>query len=297
MKQLIFLFLLSLGFQLQSGYAQIKQKNLYKTVAVLTSDSLAGRKAGTGYDLKTARYLEKQLTDMGYKPLYGQSGIQEFKYKTRRNADSLSSYNVVMVLKSEKPDVSSYFLIGAHHDHLGMTEQDGKTVIYRGANDNATGVASMLEIARNLHKERKQLNRHILVAAFGAEEIGLIGSKALSERIQKDSLPVHFMLNLEMTGCLNGEGEVEVIGKDTFPVEEAIQSVKNTNNLNFTYLNCRERGSDHLLFMKYCPVTVFATTGSEVYHTPKDDLSSLNFKGMKKLTEYILEFAKQQIAK
>lgn len=268
------------------GYSQINKKRLHTTIAVLSSDSLGGRAAGSGYDLKAAKYIEKQLTDMGYKPLYGNSGLVEFKYKTRKGEGT--SYNVVMVAKPQKHLTDKYILMGAHYDHLGFVEKDGKKTLYPGANDNASGIATLLELARNLNN--RKLRHNTIIAAFGAEEIGLIGSRALASQLEKDSISIKFMLNLEMTGTLDSTRAVEVLGADTFDMAAVIKNTPNPYNLNLQPTKATTHGSDHLSFFKQCPVAVFATTGAKYYHHPLDNLNSINFSGLHQLTKYIFEF-------
>ncbi|MEG0518904.1 MAG: M28 family peptidase [Bacteroidales bacterium] len=280
---LIILFLAAIPI---GGYSKINKKKLHTTIAVLSSDSLGGRASGSGYDLKAARYIEKQLTAMGYKPLYGNSGLIEFKFKTRKG--EAISYNIVMVAKPKKQLTDKYILMGAHYDHLGIVEKGGEKTLYPGANDNASGIASLLEIARNLNN--RKLHHNTIIAAFGGEEIGLVGSRALSVQLSKDSIPLKFMLNLEMTGTLDSSRNVEVLGADTFDMATVIKNTPNPAKLNLHPIKATTHTSDHFSFLQQCPVAVFATTGAKYYHHPLDNLASINLSGLHQLTTYILEF-------
>lgn len=81
-------------------------------------------------------------------------------------------------------------LPGGHHDHLGIREKDSPKVIFRGANDNASGVATLLEVARKLYQNRNKLQHHIIIAAFGTEEIGHLGSRQVFTALNRDSIPL-----------------------------------------------------------------------------------------------------------
>lgn len=286
----LFLCLL-ISLTTQAGYAKVNKKRMYQTIAVLTSDSLGGRAAGSGYDFKSARYIEKELRKTGFTPLYGENGICPFTFRKRR--DTATTCNVIMVWKNKKNPGAGYILLGAHHDHLGIRERDSSKIIFRGANDNASGVATLLEVARELYKNRNKLQHHIIIAAFGAEEIGLLGSDQVVSRLTRDSIRPAFMFNFEMTGTLDKEKNVEILGKDTFDMESVIAKVKNPKQLNLIPQPARLHASDHLWFLKQCPVAVFATTGAKYYHVPEDDISTLNFPGLAELTQYIADFAVQ----
>lgn len=275
----------------ETGYAKVSQKRMYKTIAVLTSDSLGGRAAGSGYDFKSARYIEKELRKTGFIPLYGESGICPFSFRQRR--DTATTCNVLMVWKNKRHPNAKYILLGAHHDHLGIRGKDSSKVIFRGANDNASGVATLLEVARELYKNRNKLQHHIIIAAFGAEEIGLLGSKQVLSALNRDSIPLDCMFNFEMTGTLDKEKNVEILGQDTFDMESIIDGVKNPKQLTLLLRPARLHASDHLWFVKQCPVAVFATTGAKYYHVPEDDISTLNFPGLATLTQYIAGFVLQ----
>lgn len=274
-----------------TGYARVNPKRMYKTIAVLTSDSLGGRAAGSGYDFKSARYIEKELRKTGFTPLYGKSGICPFSF--RQGRDTATTCNVLMVWKNKKHPDARYILLGAHHDHLGIREKDNSKVIFRGANDNASGVATLLEVAWELYQNRNKLQHHIIIAAFGAEEIGLLGSRQVFTALSRDSIPLECMFNFEMTGTLDQEKNVEILGQDTFDMESVIAAVKNPQQLNLLPRPARLHASDHLWFLKQCPVAVFATTGAQYYHVPEDDISTLNFPGLATLTQYIAGFVLQ----
>lgn len=277
-------------------YSQnINKNNLVESVEFLASDQMCGREPGSGYDLKAATYIEKKLSEMGYVPLFGNSGVIEFQYKSMAEKDvNIKTYNVVMTLNAKK--AGQNILIGAHYDHLGVSKYDKpfngikKGDIYNGANDNASGVATMLEIANSAKDYKNKIKHNLIFVAFGAEENMLDGSTHLSKMLKDSLVNVDFMINLEMTGSMDSSNVVMVLGEDTFDMDKYFGRVKNPDNLKIEKYKALENISDHLNFVLDCPVAVFATTDIKYYHHPKDDVELINFAGMEKLSNFVLDF-------
>lgn len=266
--------------QAQNIKFKISNRNLIHTVEILTSDSMGGRSAGSGYDLKTAQFIERELSEMGYVPLMGNSALVEFTIKK----NGVKSWNVVMTLKSALS--SKNILIGAHYDHLGIIKGE----IYRGANDNASGVASLLEIARNISLKKSHFKHNIVICAFGAEENEYAGSKELVEQFKDSNIKIDFMFNLEMLGVMSDDKILEILGDDTFDMDHYIAKTNNKYSLNIRKQKALYHGSDHYNFVGLCPVAIFATTEVRYYHHPKDDISEINFLGLGYATHYAVNF-------
>lgn len=284
---IFFLFSLTLNLFAQNYGSKVKMKNLVSTVDVLTSDEMGGRLAGSGYDLKVATYLEKELLKLGYRPLIGKSGILPFDC-----GDGKESYNVVMAIG----DCGDNLLVGAHHDHLGIAERDDlsedikKGDIFRGANDNASGVATLMEAARIVSMNKRNLKHTIIITAFGMEEGGIIGSEKLMKQFKENEIKINFMINFEMTGSMNSDNLVEVLGADTFDMRHYFERLNNYDHLRFLTYRALRHFSDHVHFYGIAPITVFATTDVKNYHHPKDTKELLNFDGLKKLTSFAVNF-------
>ena len=139
-----------------------QQERLTKHVYFLASDSLQGRGAGTIDADKAARYIVQQFEEIGVEPYFKEGFYQPFeKYGTN------TYKNIVGVIPGNDPVLKDdYIIIGAHYDHLGI--RDNK--IYNGADDNASGTATIIEMARILKSQQNSLKRSVIVVAFDAEE-------------------------------------------------------------------------------------------------------------------------------
>ncbi len=114
---------------------------------------------------------------------------------------------MVGILEGTDPKLKNEFVVlGAHYDHIGLISSENGDKIANGANDNASGTTTVLELARYFGKERTN-KRSIIFALFSAEEKGLLGSKHLAEKLKADNLDLYVMLNFEMVG-------VPMVGKD-----------------------------------------------------------------------------------
>ena len=187
-------------------------------------------------------------------------------------------------------------VIGAHYDHLGIgggrhsRARDGQDDIHNGADDNASGTAGMMELARVLSEERASLKRGILFAAFAGEELGLLGSRHYTE---EPSFPLEqtvAMINLDMIGRLR-EGKLFIGGVGSSPVfqpklEELVAGQELTLDFSFSGYG----SSDHASFVRVgIPCLFFFTGLHRDYHRPSDDWDQINPAG----EEQVLRLAYQ----
>lgn len=276
---------------------------MYATIETLCSDSLAGRRAGSGNDLRAALFLASELNTIGCTPLWHQA-LVPFSMDgaaERRGMEKVlagewhdSSYNVVMTIRSHYPDAEKV-LLGAHYDHLGLFKADKglrhKTGdMLRGANDNASGTAAVVEIARCLKPYADKFKRDLIVALFGAEEMGLVGSRHL-ERMLRDSLvTVGHMVNLEMLGRMRGD-TLLLQGEMLSPVSRVVEAVNNPDSLRIELSTRFSIGSDHFTFTsKMIPTSFFITTDISTLHTVIDTPESLDMEGMEQAVNYITRY-------
>jgi len=183
-------------------------------------------------------------------------------------------------------------IIGAHYDHLGWGEDGGSLykgvpAIHNGADDNASGVSTIIELARKLKTSTFKNNNYLFIS-FSAEEIGLIGSKSFLLEPTIDLSKVNYMINLDMVGRLNNETKnLSVGGVGTSVVfQELIKSGK-TNDLNVITKQSGMGPSDHASFyMKNIPVLFLFTGTHSDYHKPSDDSWKLNYEGMNSILNY-----------
>jgi hypothetical protein len=205
-----------------------------------------------------------------------------------------ATQNVIGFIEGSHPKLKhQYIVLGAHFDHLGLggkgtsSRMPDTIAVHNGADDNASGVASMLEIAQKLAVS--QLERSILLVAFGAEEMGLLGSRYFVDNpvVPIDSIVA--MINIDMVGRLNPERSIQVGGvKTSMESESIIDKVNTAFNFNIAKSPEGYGPSDHASFYgKNIPV-FFITTGPHTdYHTPNDKTASINFKGLVDVSKFI----------
>lgn len=203
------------------------------------------------------------------------------------------SENVVAMLTGTDENLKDeYVVVGAHFDHLGMggagsgSRAVDTVAIHNGADDNASGVATILELAQKLASE-KQHKRSIIFAAFGAEEMGLVGSKAFTQNSPVDLERVVAMFNFDMVGRLDTVNNSLSIGgtKTAKETEDILNKLNSGFQLAFF-----EEGvgpSDHASFyLQSIPVFFISTGAHSDYHTPNDDADLIHFNGLKKVADF-----------
>jgi aminopeptidase YwaD len=186
-------------------------------------------------------------------------------------------------------------VLGAHYDHLGYGEDNnsmlrtGEKAIHNGADDNASGTAALIELARIL-KNTKQKNNNYLFIAFSAEELGLNGSKFFTEHPTIDFTKVNYMINMDMVGRLNDSSQTVTIGGyGTSPQWGTLIDPNNKKNPFVIRIDSSGTGpSDHTSFYrKDIPVLFFFTGLHTDYHKPSDDADKINYIGETKIINYI----------
>lgn len=188
-------------------------------------------------------------------------------------------------------------VLGAHFDHLGYGE-DGNSrstshepMIHNGADDNASGTAALIELARKL-KNSKAKNNNYLFISFSGEELGLFGSKYFVEHPTIDLKKVDYMINMDMVGRLNDSTKVLTIGGyGTSPTWGTIFNQPEYNKQGFVYKydSSGTGPSDHTSFYrKDIPVLFYFTGLHADYHKPSDDADKINYTGELKIVEQVL---------
>jgi hypothetical protein len=175
-------------------------------------------------------------------------------------------------------------IIGAHYDHLGHGEDHNslaprEKAIHNGADDNASGTAALLELARQL--KTSKLNKYnFLFTAFSGEELGLFGSKYLALHAPVDLGSVDYMINMDMIGRLDTAKGLQIGGVGTSPAWSDVLKSATPPGLKLTYDSSGTGPSDHTSFyLKDIPVLFFFTGSHSDYHKPSDDADKINYNG------------------
>jgi len=184
-------------------------------------------------------------------------------------------------------------ILGAHYDHLGYGEDHnslftgGTPQIHNGADDNASGTAALIELAKQLKKSKLKNNNYLFIA-FSGEELGLYGSKYYTENPTVDLSKSNYMINMDMIGRLNDSTYGFTIGGyGTSPVWGEQLTAKD-KILKISFDSSGTGPSDHTSFYrKDIPVLFFFTGAHSDYHKPGDDASKINYKGELLLIKYI----------
>ncbi|ASZ10233.1 hypothetical protein CK934_04180 [Chitinophaga sp. MD30] len=188
-------------------------------------------------------------------------------------------------------------IIGAHYDHLGYGEDHNSLApndkaIHNGADDNASGTAALLELARMI-KGSKLRNNNYLFTAFSGEELGLFGSKFLTEHSPIDLKQANFMINMDMVGRLDATKGLQIGGIGTSPTWSTLLQVA-PKNLKITYDSSGTGPSDHTSFYrKEVPVLFFFTGSHADYHKPTDDADKINYEGELSIIRFIYDLIAQ----
>jgi hypothetical protein len=288
-KHIFYLIAVVVGliFARTVAYSQATlDERLQQHVYTLASDSLMGRKAGSEHARKAADYIAAQWKEIGVTPLTGESYFIPVK---------IYYCNLAAIIEGNDPIMKNeYIVVGAHYDHLGAkTSMRGDTVIYNGADDNASGVATVIELARNLKAIQSTLRRSVIVIAFDAEEIGLFGSNDFSSNPPFPVEKIRLMFSVDMVGWHKTSGYVEDTGAGTIKEGERLLL---DNSLIPDGLHVKTKkfeksmftGTDTHGFANKGIPTFAVTTGlKSPYHKPGDMAHLIDYEGMALITEHL----------
>ena len=301
-KYCILLLALTLVLQV---HAQ-KQDEMKKAVEYLASQELGGRYPATIGDTLASEFIVGELRSLKLKPIVkGKKKKGYFHDFTYGKTEKRTTHNINAVLPgTDKRLRNEYIVVGSHYDHLGLggegsgSRRPDTIAVHPGADDNASGDAVVLQLAKHFKKVRSP--RSIIFAFFGAEEQGLVGSKFFLEWMNKEdekriNLPANkknivAMVNLDMVGRMR-DNAMSVSGTGTSSGFKAI--VENLAEQTGLHVTCIADGygpSDHASFVAAEIPVLFLTTGGHMeYHTPGDVPSTLNYDGMQQTLEFTQE--------
>ena len=290
-------------------YAQ-RQDEMKKTVAFLASQELGGRFPGTAGDTLASEFILERLRGLRLKPvLKGKKKKAYYHDFTYGKTEERTTHNILAVLPGKDKQLKNeYIVVGSHYDHLGMggkgsgSRRPDTLAVHPGADDNASGDAVVLELARHFKKVGSP--RSIIFAFFGAEEQGLVGSKYFVEWMKTEdenrkNLPsdikgIVAMVNLDMVGRMRDDA-MSVAGTGTSSSFKALaENVGKQTNLKISCTADGYGASDQASFVAADIPVLFLTTGGHMeYHTPFDKPHTLNYDGMQQTLDYAKELISQ----
>jgi aminopeptidase YwaD len=207
----------------------------------------------------------------------------------------VTARNVVAMIEGSNPVLhEQYVVIGAHYDHLGMggygsgSRVPDTLAVHYGADDNASGVAGVIELARHFSSIEQLPARSLIFVAFDAEEMGLIGSRHFVREPPVDLNNITAMINFDMIGRLRENNTISIGGTGTSEESEGIlDRLAEKYPLKLTYSKEGFGPSDHAAFYsKNIPVFFISTGAHADYHTPRDNVESINAEGMLQVLEF-----------
>jgi len=264
----------------------ITRDRLLNHIEALTSEDFEGRAAGTDGGQMGASYVQQQFEALGLTP----KGTKKFRQAFKARGKKLT--NVVGMLKGYDEKLSKeYVVIGAHFDHLGIRKEK----MYPGADDNASGCATMFEIARAFSEGGKPA-RSIVFIGFDGEEIGLLGSRQFVKKPTVPKKRIVAMINLDMVG--RGEtGDVRVCGTPTSTLLKSI--VERTAprvelKLHYDFERQWRRASDHGPFGDAeIPFLYFGVVDHGDYHKPTDAADKINGPKIERIARLVYLTARE----
>ncbi len=298
MKSRLHLYVICLiSLLLVTPWQMSARRSVEEHVAFLTSDSLAGRAAGSAGELAAADYIYACLQESGV-TLLSPPGGDDF-YMAVGGNDTLHSRNIIGIVEGYDANLKNeYVVVGAHMDHLGVNTLtvDGisRRQVYRGADDNASGVAALLEMAEKVANDAFLFRRSVIFAFFGAEERGMAGSWYFLNRLFKDTSDIVMMINLDMVGRSGGENDFRIYtGVRNLELAAVIDDV----SASFPGLTPKVYptdcfASDHRSFYhKGIPVALLTSGLHRDYHTLRDTPDKLDYGQIYQISNYAYALA------
>lgn len=215
---------------------------------------------------------------------------QKIQIRTLVKTEKRSGHNVMGYIDNGS---ETTVVIGAHYDHLGYGEKGslytGEPAIHNGADDNASGTALMIELARSLQNGTAIGNNYLFIA-FSGEELGLYGSNYFVKNPLLDLESINYMINMDMVGRMEKDKGVMINGVGTSPEFDDIKHFGKSHPFRIVSSESGIGPSDHTSFyLKDIPVLHFFTGPHEDYHKPSDDANKINYGGIYQLHFFILE--------
>lgn len=294
-----YLALILLFFVLQSS-AQTKfsfedsarTNRMLHDITVLAHDSLMGREGSSVYEYKAGNYIIEEYKKCGLIPLPGaedfrQSFVMETEIVGQDTLKKLSN-NILGYIEN---NAAYTVVIGGHYDHIGwFYDKDSLLMINNGADDNASGTAAVMEMARYLSSGNLS-NYNYILACWGSEEQGLLGSNYFCSTKAYPFDKIAFYVNFDMIGRLGFKSDqLDIYGLGSSPVWKTIVPEEKYDKYTLKKFEGAVDASDHTCFYKNKIPFIYFTSGlPPVYHTPKDETPLINAQGAVLTVNYMEE--------
>ena len=271
------------------------QASISAHIDFLADEELDGRMAGSAGEAAAANYIADQFLASGLLPAgddgtYLQQFVLQGPMPQAMETENFISRNVVGFTQGTVRS-GQYIIIGAHYDSQGMggiisMDQNDEPAVHPGADDNASGIAGLLQLADHFSDTPPQKN--VLFVAFSGEELGLLGSRYFVDRMQISPDSVAAMVNMDMIGRLN-DNKLTIFGTGTSNVWDDILSSVEADSLIVTRSPSGTGASDHTSFYESeIPVLHYFTGTHENYHRATDTAEKINLQGIQRVTDHIV---------
>jgi hypothetical protein len=272
---------------------------LRQDIEYLASGALGGRRAGTPGSDSAANFIASRFADLGLQAAFALSGCgaascRRSYFQLFRTSSAATENVGAFVVGTDSSVHDEFVAITAHYDHLGRSatgmHDPAPTAIHPGADDNASGTAAILEIARRLAERPPR--RSVLILAFGAEELGLIGSQVFVERPPLDLHRVVVALNLDMVGRLRNN-RVTVYGVADAHLRVLLDGANAAPPFVLLVEPKSSGRSDDLSFSSHGVPALHFTTGEHPsYHRATDTANAIELDGLARITDFVERVAR-----
>lgn len=275
------IFLLPLALLMSCGSVKTQQgndktsKQLLKDVEVLSSDAYEGRKTGTKGAEMARTYITGRLKEIGLKPYPGQGSYEQaFEIKGRNGGTAIQGKNLIAYIPGKTDNV---IVISAHYDHVGVIKNE----IYNGADDNASGVAGLLQFAKYFSKNKP--NNTLIFAVFDGEEMGLQGAKAFVANPPVALEKIKLNINMDMISH-NDKQELYATGTFKYPQLKPFLISSNPNlklllghdDPKLGHDDWTNQSDQGAFNAKNIPFIYFGVEDHKDYHKATDEYQNIN---------------------
>ena len=271
-----------MSFAFSQSTSQEKIDYYKQVIGYLAADSMQGRAIGTKEDLLISQFIQAELKSVRKM----RAKRQEFSFVYE--SITYQSQNIIGFYNNHAP---STILITAHYDHIGLggklSNSQGVHAVHNGADDNASGVAMLLSLAKSVTDLNQQFN--YMFVGYGAHEVGLFGSDFFAKNLPKQLKNIHLALNFDMIGRQTSSQSLYYDKNDSLPtpIENLVP-----NNLKLV-----ESTSDRInlldskwLAQKGIPSITISTGKHLDYHKITDDIDYINFEGLALIESFLIEW-------